>query len=542
MTLISEFPLFTKFREASILALGAISGGCMEELKPHLPQLHPFLLSQLTAPDSLPQLRCISAWTLGRYASWTVSADEPSLVACSIEALVGRLLDRNKKVQVATCSALGVYVEAAGELMTPYLEPVYRALMDALQLYRTRSLLCLFDTLGVMADNVGVAIGEGPLPGLYVPCILKRWNDIGRENPLDPSLLPLMECLGRITVVCGMNYQPWAMETFEMAMSTIESFMLIVSHYNDIAEVDDELADPMICAIDLIDGLIEGLGPNFANLVAGSARFGATFPNLLQQIVSSDIPDVRISAFAVVGDLARQAPTLIEAGLPTLLSETISSIDPMHPAECNNGLWAVGEICVRCGENSGPLAPYAADLLQNLIPLLMGNSVDIDGNPIDAPVPGIVENAAITLGRLACVDPKFVAPELGRFLLGWCDGLSKISNPIERRDAFKGFVLALRANPHSIQSAGPDLSQSIVAIMFACLSWHIAPDDLLEGANLLDGNYGFQPFPSEFAELKESLTQLLNDLRTSAGQSSWNQVESQMPANVKRLMKEVYNI
>ena len=542
MTLISEFPLFTKFREASILALGAISGGCMEELKPHLPQLHPFLLSQLTAPDSLPQLRCISAWTLGRYASWTVSADEPSLVACSIEALVGRLLDRNRKVQVATCSALGVYVEAAGELMTPYLEPVYRALMDALQLYRTRSLLCLFDTLGVMADNVGAAIGEGPLPGLYVPCILKRWNDIGRENPLDPSLLPLMECLGRITVVCGMNYQPWAMETFEMAMSTIESFMLIVSHYNDIAEVDDELADPMICAIDLIDGLIEGLGPNFANLVAGSARFGATFPNLLQQIASSDIPDVRISAFAVVGDLARQAPTLIEAGLPTLLSETISSIDPMHPAECNNGLWAVGEICVRCGENSGPLAPYAADLLQNLIPLLMGNSVDIDGNPIDAPVPGIVENAAITLGRHACVDPKFVAPDLGRFLLGWCDGLSKISNPIERRDAFKGFLLAFRANPHSIQSAGPDLSQSIVAIMFACLSWHIAPDDLLEGSNLLDGNYGFQPFPSEFVELKESLTSLLNDLKTSAGQSSWNQVESQMPANVKRLMKEVYNI
>lgn len=511
----------------------------MEELKPHLPQLHPFLLSQLTAPDSLPQLRCISAWTLGRYASWTVSADEPSLVACSIEALVGRLLDRNKKVQVATCSGLGVYVEAAGELMTPYLEPVYRALMDALQLYRTRSLLCLFDTLGVMADNVGVAIGEGPLPGLYMPSILKRWNDIGRENPLDPSLLPLMECLGRITVVCGMNYQPWAMETFEMALSTIESFMLIISHYNDIAEVDDELADPMICAIDLIDGLIEGLGPNFANLVAGSARFGATFPNLLQQIVSSEIPDVRISAFAVVGDLARQAPTLIEAGLPTFLSETISSIDPMHPAECNNGLWAVGEICVRCGENPGPLAPYAADLLQNLIPLLMGNSVDIDGNPIDAPVPGIVENAAITLGRLACVDPNFVAPELGRFLLGWCDGLSKISNPIERRDAFKGFVLALRANPHSIQSAGPDLSQSIVAIMFACLSWHIY---LLEGANLLDGNYRFQPFPSEFAELKESLTQLLNDLKTSAGQSSWNQVETQMPANVKRLMKEVYNI
>ena len=530
------------FREASILALGAISDGCMTEITPHLPQLHPFLLSQLTSPDSLPQLRCISAWALGRYASWTVTADDPSLVACSIEALVGRLLDHNKKVQVATCSALGVYVEAAGDLMTPYLEPVYRVLMDALQLYRTRSILCLFDTLGVMADNVGAAIGEGPLPGIYVPPILKRWNDIGRENPMDRSLLPLMECLGSITVVCGMNYQPWAVETFEMAMSTIEGCMLIITHYDDISDVDDELADPVICAIDLIDGLIEGLGSNFTTLVAGSARFGPTFPNLLLQSVSHDIPSVRLSAFAVLGDLARQAPTLIEAGLPMLLSNAISSIDPTHPAVCNNSLWALGEICVRCGDNAGPLTPHAADLVQNLIPLLMGNSIDIDGNPIDTPVPGIAENAAITLGRLACVNPSFVAPELGRFLLGWCDGLSKVSNPIERRDAFTGFVLALRANPHSIQSAGPGLSQTVGSILFAVVSWHVSPDDLLQGADLLNGNYVFQPFPSEFAALKESLTQLLTDLKSSTGQESWNQVESQMPGNVKRLMKEAYNV
>lgn len=530
------------FREASILALGAISDGCMAEITPHLPQLHPFLLSQLTSSDSLPQIRCISAWTLGRYASWTVTADDPSLVACSIEALVGRLLDRNRKVQVATCSALGVYVEAAGDLMTPYLEPVYRVLMNAIQQYRARSILCLFDTLGVMAENIGAAIGEGPLPGIYVPPILKRWNDIGRENPMDRSLLPLMECLGSITVACGMNYQPWAVETFEMAMSTIEGCMMIISHYNDLSDVDDELADPMICAIDLIDGLIEGLGSNFATLVAGSARFGPTFPNLLQQIVAHDIPGVRISAFAVLGDLARQAPTLIETGLPMLLSEAISSIDPTHPAVCNNSLWALGEICVRCGGNDAPLTPHAEDFLQNLIPLLMGNSIDIDGNPIDTPVPGIVENASITMGRLACVNANFVAPELGRFLLGWCDGLSKISDPNERKDAFSGFVLALRANPQSIHSAGPGLPQTIGSILFAVVSWHVAPDDMLQGANILNGNYGFQPFPSQFVELQESLTHLLTDLKSSTGQESWIEVESQMPSNVKRLMKQVYNI
>ena len=41
-------------------------------------------------------------------------------------------------------------------------------------------------------------------------------------------------------------------------------------------------------------------------------------------------------AFALLGDLARLALSLIDAGLTQLLSEENSSIDPMHTAMCNN--------------------------------------------------------------------------------------------------------------------------------------------------------------------------------------------------------------
>mmetsp|Transcript_24050 Transcript_24050/g.45396 ORF Transcript_24050/g.45396 Transcript_24050/m.45396 type:complete len:1049 (+) Transcript_24050:142-3288(+) len=530
-------------REASILALGAIADGCKEELGPHMAQLHPFLLSQLTAPESLPQLRCISAWTLGRFASWAVDqmhaeGGDTSLVGRVAEALVGRLLDRHKKVQVAVCSALGVFVESAADLMAPYLDPIYRTLMQALQMYRTRSIMVLFDTLGTMADYIGPAIGEGNLPGIYVPPLLKHWNEIAMENPFDRSLLPLMECLGSSTVVIGMNYQPWALETFEMAMSTIEACTLVFAHEEDALDADDEMADPMICAVDLIDGLVEGLGPNIAALVCGSSRFSQTFPNVLQNLAEHIIPGVRMSVFALIGDLARQAPALIEAGLPNLLSEAVKSIDPTHPAACNNAVWAIGEVCVRCGENSGPLTPHAPELVQRLIAMLMGNMLDDDGDPVT--VPGLAENAATTMGRLASVNANFVAPELGRFLTGWCEGMSKISNPIERRDAFQGFVAALRANPQSLQQAGGgDISGVMTSILFAIVSWHIPQDDM--SGNLLNGAYGFQPFPSEFGELLASLRQLVLDLKTSAG-NSWSQIESTMPVNVKRLMKEVYLI
>ena len=56
-------------REANILALGAIADGCKAELMLHLAVLHPFLLCQLTLAESMPQLRCIAAWTLAGYPS-----------------------------------------------------------------------------------------------------------------------------------------------------------------------------------------------------------------------------------------------------------------------------------------------------------------------------------------------------------------------------------------------------------------------------------------------------------------------------------------
>ena len=529
-------------REASILALGAIADGCTEELTPHLSQLHPFLVTQLIAPESLPQLRCIAAWTLARYALWTVDQmkdghGDPSLIGQVAEALVGRMLAPHKKVQIAICSALGVFAEAVGDLLAPYLEPIYRVLMQALQMYGTRSRLVLFDTLGVMAEYVGPGIGEGALPGMYIPPLLQLWNSIAIENPFDRSLLPLMECLSSSTVVCGLNYQPWAMETFEMAMGTIETCTIIISHEDDLGDIDEEMTDPIICAVDLLDGLVEGLGPNFASLVNGSAKFGPTFPNVLQSMAEHFVSGVRMSAFALLGDLARQAPSLIEAGLSRLLSEAISSIDPMHPSMCNNAIWSIGEICLRCGGNPEPLNPHASNLLGSLIPLLMGNAVDVDGNEIETP--GLAENAAATVGRLAMVNPNFVAPELGRFLLGWCDGMSKISSDDERRDAFQGFVAALRANPHSISSTGQEIPEVITAVLFAVVSWHIPNAETT--TSLLNGPYRFEPFPNEYNQLLASLVQLLHDIKASAGET-WTQVESQMPPNVKKLMQDVYQL
>ena len=58
-------------KESSILALGAVSEGCMEGMVPHLSELIPFLLNSLS--DSKALVRSITCWTLSRYSHWLVA-------------------------------------------------------------------------------------------------------------------------------------------------------------------------------------------------------------------------------------------------------------------------------------------------------------------------------------------------------------------------------------------------------------------------------------------------------------------------------------
>ena len=64
-----------------------------------------------------------------------------------------------------------------GDLVSPFLEPVYQVLMQALQKYRTRSRLVLFDMLGVIAEYIGLEIGGIPCLE-YASCLFNSSGTI----------------------------------------------------------------------------------------------------------------------------------------------------------------------------------------------------------------------------------------------------------------------------------------------------------------------------------------------------------------------------
>ena len=182
-------------------------------------------------------------------------------------------------------------------------------------------------------------------------------------------------------------------------------------------DFDDEEADPIIGATDLLDALAEGLGYNFQALVSSSQKYGQHFLSVLNHLAGHEVSGIRMSAFALMGDVAKNCPVVIQDGLGELLEEAIANIDSFHPSICNNAVWAIGEVCVKCNGNPDALQRYAPEIMENLITLLMGPAYSEDGNGYSTK--GLSENAASTMGRLAKVNPAFVTNDLHRFLQGW---------------------------------------------------------------------------------------------------------------------------
>lgn len=136
-----------RYREAGILALGAISEGCRLGMQPYLPELFPFLFQCLK--DSKPLVRSITCWTLGRYTQWVVEQQQPTIyLEPLMTELLQRVLDTNKKVQDAACSAFATLEEEAGSELVPYLGPIVQNLMFAFTKYQTKNLNILYDTIG----------------------------------------------------------------------------------------------------------------------------------------------------------------------------------------------------------------------------------------------------------------------------------------------------------------------------------------------------------------------------------------------------------
>ncbi|XP_078433901.1 transportin 1 [Wolffia australiana] len=469
-----------KDREAAVLALGAVAEGCIKGLYPHLPGIVAFLVPLLD--DKFPLIRSITCWTLSRYSKFIVQEhiSHQGVQEQFDKVLMGilrRILDTNKRVQEAACSAFATLEEEAAEELAPRLDIILQHLLCAFGKYQRRNLRIVYDAIGTLADAVGAELNQPKYLDVLMPPLISKWQQLSN---CDKDLFPLLECFISIVQALGSGFSQYAEFAFNKCIGLVQTHQL--------AKVDPVSAggqydkDFIVYSLDLLSGLVEGLGGGIETLVGAS-----NLSDILLLCCVDNTPDIRQSAHALLGDLARVCPMHLRPRITEFLNVAAKQLNADELKEnvsvANNACWAIGELAIKVGQE---VSPIVLPVIQSLVAVLQ--------NP-EGLNKSLVENCAITLGRLAWVCPEPVAPHMEHFMQSWCTALCSIRDDVEKEDAFRGLSAMVRANPSGAMN-------SLGMLFRAVASWReIRSEDLhkevgqvLNGYKQMLGNAGWEHY------------------------------------------------
>lgn len=425
-------------REAAILAFGAIADGCQDMVAPHLPDLVPFLIQRLS--DQQFPVRQVCCWTLGRFSTWICEQSMTEQDTYFIPTLTGLFtcaLDRNKKVQVAGCSAVATFTDEARSMLTPYLGQILEQFAMCFRRYQKKSLLFLYDAVSTLVKYCGAEISENTayMETLLTP-LIGKWEQLTDD---DNALWPLFECMSAVASYLGQSFAPYAQPVFERCARLLHSCLVQdQNHANDPSQEPAE-RDFMVTAIDLIDGLVLGLKEKAAPLMMQSEP---PFMELLL-VCCHDEFDVRQSTFALIGDMAALCPQPLEPVMDQLMDELLQQIEYNHiwPDAVSNTCWSLGEIALRFGDKLRPLLINTA--AERLISLLRTRDAS----------PRVLENASTAIGRIGITMPDIFAQRIPDFIIAWCLNMHDAMDNSEKESAFVGMCNIVSSNPQALENS-----------------------------------------------------------------------------------------
>lgn len=486
-----------RLRESAILAVGAVSEGCDAGLTPFLPQLIEFLVPSLEDPR--PMLRATACWTLSRFARYTAQlafaarpGDPPPATAAQGRAFVERILggllrrvgDKNKHVQAAACGALATLLGECREDIAPWLSPTASTLGQAIASYGRKNLRCALDAAATLADSGGDALKDPAVARALLGPLLQKWES-GGDNQAD--LYQLLECVTSVTMGVGLGAQEFAAPMFSRALALARR-ALVARDAQDSAYEPDHV----VCALDLLSGICDGVGAGAASLVASDPD--GVREAIAKAVTDAVSPGVRRSAFALVGDMAK-APGAAAHLAPMLAHIVDAAAANLEPAmvqawnmgACNNACWSAGEMAMAFPPET--LAPHAPRLAAAFCRVLSQTMVHRS----------LGENAAIALGRFALRCPDHIKQGFAELVTPWCGALRRLRDGVEKEHAFAGLVALARAAPEG--GVG-----GLAPMMHAIASWQRVRDAELH-ANLLAVMRHYEALlgPERWAELANAL-------------------------------------
>jgi transportin-1 len=336
-------------------------------------------------------------------------------------------------------------------------EPILRQFTKCFQTYKDKNMYILYDCLQTLADSVGQEMAKPELVQMLMPVLTQRWNKIADDSR---EMFPLLGCLGYIAISYGKTFTQFAPPIFQRCIALV--FSNLQQHMNFMSgqSVDQPDKDFIVSALDLLSAIIQAIPPSdTTNLVSNTQP---PFFDLLSFTMEDPTPDVRQSAYALLGDCAIALyPSLsehIDKLFPILIRQIDLDVIPSDDIEADaafnvliNACWSAGEIGARTPPEK--LQKYVQPLYQQLLTV-----VSDEGVPDAAS-----ENAALTIGRLGIPCPDILAPQLGDFAPKFLKALEQVSPSSEKAEAFLGFNAIIRLNPTAMESCLPEYLMAVAA-------------------------------------------------------------------------------
>lgn len=509
-------------RECGVLAVGAIAEGCYHGITIHMRSIFPFLLH--CATDEHRMVRSIAFWTLSRYCKWVISERDDALFQQLLKVLLDGMHDRNEVVQKASCSALAVFEEESGSFISSYLNPILSSLTAAFERYQRSNMPILYDVVNTLADAVGSELANPEYVSAITPPLFSKWNTTADD---DSHMLPLVECLASVVRALGSRSEQFAVNIVTRCCSVIDN---IYSNEGN-GQIDSIHVDFITCCLDLSCALAEALGSTIDPYAATSGPKSATSSNptgaqssttasppligsksllsILLTCMRDPRQEIRQSAFALLGEFARSRLPSMIAALPEYFKCTVEALDPQYSSVSNNATWALAELTIMAGFLP-PNVPVNRVGIQHI---LLNGAIDQLIQTVNASQlkRSLLENSALTLGRIGLILSEELAPKLPSFAEAVFSALRNIRDDVEKEQAFHGMNAMIMRNPSAVFNC-------FAYYVDAVASWfHCKPE-----------------LEMEFARIFGSYKSVLGD--------QWFSLFNSLPPLSQNLLKERFNV
>ncbi|ODV90826.1 hypothetical protein CANCADRAFT_2551 [Tortispora caseinolytica NRRL Y-17796] len=426
-------------REASILAFGAVSEGCLNFISPQLPELIAYLIQLLDTAE--PPVQQIACWTLSRYTPWIIRQSEQGFHDVYYKPMVNGILkcfySRSRNVQTAAVGAIATIIEKSSHMFISCLPDVLQGVHYGLANYKRSSIRAIYDIIVIICDYLSYAVATPEFVNQIVPLIIQQWNQLSKDDTLVFLILDAYTALsGSLGPVLG-GYGP---EIFKQCHNLLQESLVMSQHAMQDPTAEEPDIDLIIASLDALDGFVRGYQDQAADLFALIPS--PSYSELILMCTEYGDPDVRQSAFGAIGDAALYCYSLISDNTAQLMEATIKGLDynsDEEVAAVNNAVWALGELSLHVGSDIQKQVPT---IYPKLLKLLLSSDLA-----------SLKENAAITLSRLGAISAPLIAPHLKDFAKAWCDAMTYVADSEEKESAYRGMCVLIAENPHGLESA-----------------------------------------------------------------------------------------